>query len=340
MFLDILRAPDPAQVDHLQYLYMSLGNVCNAACTYCDVHDSPPPAREFGAPELRTMLIAARRLGCRTVHFLGGGEPLVAPQFPAAIAACGELDLGVVVTTNGSHLARRLVPALDRVTVEAVIVSLDSHVAAIHDEVRGIRRLWSLAVDGIRACRAAAAPPRIVLNHVVTRANIDELAAFVAFAGSIGADAVNLIAVKDRGLLQASPEQRRRLATRLGELRALGAAHGVRLLCLDEDVAGWSAPRGAPAPRDYRCVFPRYAAYVDCATGDVFPCDCTVHRSPRSTFELGNVWTRPLDEIWNDEPIKRIRGVLETSCDPGCKRDCDWNNMRTNARLTGAPEDR
>jgi MoaA/NifB/PqqE/SkfB family radical SAM enzyme len=243
----------------------------------------------------------------------------------------------VVITTNGSHLARRLVPLLDRVTVEAILVSLDSHTPAVHDEVRGLRQLWSLSVAGIAACRAAAAPPRVVLNHVLTRHNMAELPAFIRFAGEIGAHAVNLIAVKDRLTLQASLEQRQDLASRVAELRAVAAAAGVALLFRDDDVAAWSAPRGAGPEQEYRCVFPRFAAYIDLATGGVFPCDCTVHRVPRSTFELGDIWSQTLDEIWHGEPMRRIRGVLETRCDPGCKRDCDWNNRRTNAHLLALP---
>lgn len=334
MFLDVISVPDHRRMDQLQYLYISLGNLCNASCAYCDVHESPPAVRPYGKPELRQLFTSAVRLGCRTVHFLGGGEPLIAPQLPAALELCGELGLGVVVTTNGSHIARRLVPWLDRVTVEAVIVSLDSDAPRIHDEIRGIPRLWSLAVAGVRDCRAATSPPKIIVNHVLTRNNIAGLPGFIAFAGSIGADAINLIAVKDRRLLRASVEQLRALARDLAGMRELAASVGTRLLCLDQDVAVWSARGGAPVDREYLCMFPRFAVYIDLATGGVFPCDCTVHRAPRSTFDLGDIWSQSLDDIWNGEPMRRIRGVLETSCDPGCKRECDWNNMRTNAYFT------
>jgi MoaA/NifB/PqqE/SkfB family radical SAM enzyme len=333
MFLDVISTPEIGRLDRLQYLYVSLGNLCNARCVYCDVHDSAPPVRPYGAHELRTLLTSAKQLGCTTVHFMGGGEPLLAPQFPAAMELCGELALRVVLTSNGSHLARRLVPMLGRASVEAIIISLDSHVAEVHDDVRGLRSSWSLAVDGLRACRAVADPPKIILNHVVTHRNADHLAAFLSFAGSVGANAVNLIPVKDRLQLQASIAQRRDVAHRLTELRALAQALQIHLLCLDEDVAAWTAPLGSSAARDYRCMFPRVAAYVDLATGGVFPCDCTVHRTPRSTFDLGDIWSQSLAEIWHGEPMRRIRGVLESSCDPGCKRDCDWNNMRTNAQL-------
>jgi MoaA/NifB/PqqE/SkfB family radical SAM enzyme len=333
MFRGIVEIPRSDPAGALHYLYVSLSNICNARCTYCDVHDAPPPSRTYGAPEFRSLFGDAKAMGCQTVHFMGGGEPLVAPQFAAAIEACAEHNLRVVMTTNGSHLTRRLDTVLRKVHVEAIIVSLDSHQAAVHDEVRKLRNLWNLAVEGIRASKALSPAPKIVLNHVLTRTNLEHLPDFIAFASSIGANAVNLIAVKDRPDMQASAAQRIALARGLDELRRTAAGLGLDLLCRTEDVGVWSKPQDQQLEHEYRCLFPRYALYIDFPTGAVFPCDCTVHRNPQSTFELGNVWKQPLAEIWQGEPVRKIREVLESPCDPGCKRDCDWNNMRTNEFL-------
>lgn len=317
----------------LQYLYVSLSNVCNARCPYCDVHQAPAPTRTFGRSALESLFGEARALGCRTIHLLGGGEPLIDPHFPAAVEVCTGLGLDLVITTNGSHLTSRT-PLLRNASLKAVLLSLDSHVPEIHDLVRGIPGLWRRAAEGVAACRRELPHVKLVLNHVVTRNNIRALEDFLQVAQSLSADAVNLIPVKDSPVLEASADQKSDLDGRMLRLQTSARQHGIDLLLDLEDASAWAEPRGCSSPaREYRCVFPEHALYVDFATGDVFPCDCTVHRKPEERFRTGNIWGQPLSDIWNGEPIRELRTILRSPCDPGCKTDCDWNNRRTNRRL-------
>lgn len=263
---------------------------------------------------------------------MGGGEPLIDPSFSWAIEACAAHDVAVVITTNGSHLASRIERDLHRVRLEGLAVSLDSHDPAIHDAVRGVPDLWARARAGIDASRALDPAPWVVLNHVLTRHNIDgpALEGFVRFAGEIGARAINPIPVKDRPGLSASATQAAALARALPGLRGLAAEHDVEWLCGDAEVQAWA---DAHHTGHFDCTFPQHALYLDLPSGGVFPCDCTVHRRPRELFELGDLWTQSLAEIWRGAPIERLRRRLCSPSDPGCKGDCDWNNIRTNARL-------
>ena len=53
------------------------------------------------------------------------------------------------------------------------------------------------------------------------------------------------------------------------------------------------------------CFFPSYSVYIDCPTGNVFPCDCTVHRKDEN-YCLGNIYEKSLQVIWKDKKIKDI----------------------------------
>ncbi|HEX3479152.1 MAG TPA: radical SAM protein [Kofleriaceae bacterium] len=318
----------------LQYLYVSLSNLCNAHCSYCDVHSEPPPVRAAGEPDLRRLFGEAQELGCRLVHFLGGGEPLIAETFPIAARVCRELGLGVVITTNGSHLERAVERDLSGVALRTVIVSLDSHLAARHDQVRGLRRLHDRALAGIAMCRRSHPDATVVINHVVTCDNVDQLEPMFERCAEIGACAINLIPVKDRPGAEMSGDRKLALATDMPRLRRIAEDLDLKVLCSDRDVADFARrSQGQPVLREYRCVYPRYALYVDLPTGKVHPCDCTVHRRPASTFELGDVWSQPLAEIWAGEPTRSLRDILISPRDPGCKRDCDWANMQANTML-------
>lgn len=339
MFLDIVDQPQAYIEQKLSYLYVSLSNICNAYCHYCDVHDSPKDRLRWDAARYTDLFQQALDLGCRTVHFLGGGEPMAAPGFEQAVTAVGALGLPLVLTTNGSLLEKRLRGALGKNPVAAVLVSLDSHRSEEHDRVRGFRGLLQRATAGMAALRRVHPQAKLVVNHVVTGDNYRDLSSMLDFCAAHRVDALNLIPVKDHGELAIPPEHRTAWVTHLPGLRAEAADRGILLLFDQSDAVAWDRMAGGKDPgKTYRCVFPEHALYVDCPTGDVFPCDCTVHRNPLETFVLGNVAEHRLAEIWHGEAVQNLRRVLQSPCDPGCKVDCDWNNKRTNGRLLALAE--
>lgn len=334
MFLGYIRALQDVEPGKLSYLYVSLSNLCNAKCLYCDVHDSPADRLPWTRERLHTVFSEAVKMGCQTIHFLGGGEPLVAPTIKLALSVCAELDLRVVITTNGSHLKKRFEHGLMDVDLEAVLVSLDSHLPQQHDQIRRFRGLWQRAVLGMEAVKQANPQTAIILNHVLTAENAPHLPTFIEFAAEYNAQAINLIPVKDCEALETNVAQRSSFMSLLSQHRQYARTFGIELLYNQEDADEWhNQALGQASQKTYRCVFPEHALYLDCPTGDVFPCDCTVHREPHSTFVLGNIFEQTLEEIWSASPISKLRQQLRSPCDPGCKRDCDWNNMRTNEFL-------
>lgn len=318
----------------LGLLYASLTNVCNARCSYCDVHETLPRRGAHGPHEIAEVLSDARGLGCSVVHFMGGGEPLVSRDFLPAVDACNALGMAIALTTNGFHLADRVAAMSPTTDIRSVLVSIDSHVAAEHDAVRRVPGLWQRAVDGLRALDDRFPGARRVLNHVVSRDNIDQSAAFIRWAATIGADAVNWIPVKDHPELSPTDAQVATFAHDGAALRAMAADLGIMLLNDEQDARTWASTRTeSPDVVEYRCLFPEHAMYVDFPTGAVFPCDCTVHRKPEERFALGNVWEGGLTAAWHGKAIADLRRVLASPCDPGCKADCDWNNRRSNRVL-------
>jgi MoaA/NifB/PqqE/SkfB family radical SAM enzyme len=175
---------------------------------------------------------------------------------------------------------------------------------------------------------------RVVFNHVLTAANIDDIAAYVHWGSTAGAHAINIIPVKDTPALAATSAQASRFAAEQDALRATARERGVELLYHKADALGWAAEvSGHPEMSEYRCVFPKHALYLDLPTGGIFPCDCTVHRKPAARFYLGNLWKDGLTATWRGRPITEMREILASPCDPGCKSKCDWNNRRSNRVL-------
>lgn len=318
----------------LRQIYVSLSNVCNARCGYCDVHETTPRRGDFTPEDLARVLGEARTLGCAIVHFMGGGEPLISRDFLPAATVCADLGMGIAITTNGSHLKQRVTALPEDTPVRLVLLSIDSHLPEQHDTIRRIPGLLRRAVEGAAECRRRFPDARVVLNHVLTTDNVDVLEDFVRWAGEIDAHAVNIIPVKDMPALEASAAQAAALAHRQTALHDLAAEAGVDLLFDPQDLAGWAIGRaGGVVGDEYRCVFPQHALYLDLPSGGIFPCDCTVHRKPEERFLLGDLWTTGLEAAWRGEQIAALREVLASPCDPGCKAQCDWNNRRSNRVL-------
>jgi MoaA/NifB/PqqE/SkfB family radical SAM enzyme len=322
----------------LEYLYISLSNICDARCVYCDVHETQEKFRRFETGFFDDLIAQAKDLGTQRVHFLGGGEPLIDPNFSTAAKAVRQHDMAFVITTNGSKLVERLETDLNGARIGTLVVSLDSHLAQAHDDIRGRAGLFDKACAGIRACLDTHPEARIVLNHVVTELNAGQVPAFLRFARDIGAAAVNLIPVKDSEMLFVSEASRIDLKGILSK-SALNEATLPTLLFDQEELLEWVArSSGDRTGQQYRCHFPKTALYLDLATGQAYPCDCTVHRLPEERFQLGNIFEQTLRSIWEGQQIRSLRAVLESPQDPGCKIDCDWNNIRTNRRLARLAE--
>ena len=114
----------------------------------------------------RLLRVAVIRLGVTSVRFTGG-EPLVARNLEAAIAAAAALRPRpeVALTTNGTGLARRAA-ALKAIGLDRVNVSLDTVDAARFTAITRRDRLADV-LDGLAAAAAAGLAP-VKVNAVLS----------------------------------------------------------------------------------------------------------------------------------------------------------------------------
>ena len=73
-----------------------------------------------------------------------------------------------------------------------------------------------------------------------------------------------------------------------------------------------------------RCFFANYSAFVDCPTGLVYPCDCSIHRD-RLLYCLGDLHKNSFKDIWYSK--KRNKLLLDLNNGKlNCKAKCDESN--------------
>ena len=87
----------------LKRVYLEITNVCNLACTFC-----PGTTREkrFMSEELFTALVKKLRGQTQYLYFHLMGEPLLHPSLGRFLAIAHEQGFRVILTTNGTLLAK------------------------------------------------------------------------------------------------------------------------------------------------------------------------------------------------------------------------------------------
>ena len=165
-------------------LTWELTYACNLACVHCLSSSGRRDPLELSPAEARQIVDELAAMKVFYVN-IGGGEPMLRPDFFDLVGYAVENKVGVKFSTNGTRLtaerARRLA-GMDYVDVQ---ISIDGALASTNDAVRGEGSFAAArtAMDNL----AAANFGQFKISVVVTRENVTQLDEFAAIAESYGA---------------------------------------------------------------------------------------------------------------------------------------------------------
>jgi len=340
-------------------LNLNLTRRCNLRCRMCIQH-----RHSQGAPGALSWYDHQQELPLsHWLHFLDqfgflsprlyvtGGEPLLYPQFEDFVAEAKKRRHVMHLQTNGLRLGR-VADLLVETGVEFVTVSLDGP-PEVNDHIRGRTGAFRQAQEGARALverrRQRRRPgPILIVNCVISQANLDVLDEMVPVALEIGADFLQIqhtifltpevvahhnhllspefAACRGFALLPPSipvgeyyeseigPEDLPRLRASLARVRRRAAGR-LKLICFP------------PLPEElltsyYLDLHHRFPPICDYPwkTLRVLP-DGTV--SPCLHVMAGNITRDSLEEIWNGPGLRNFRKVIAQGLFPGCARCCN-----------------
>jgi len=250
---------------------------CNLACIHCLSSSGRRDPRELTTAEARRVIDELHDLQVFYVN-IGGGEPMIRPDFFELVEHAVERRVGVKFSTNGTRMtpaAAERVAAMDYVDVQ---ISIDGVDAETNDRVRGPgsyaaarQAMDDLAEAGMRGFK---------ISVVVTRENADTLDGFEALAAEYGAE-LRLTRLRPSGrgadtwhLLYPTQEQQVRL------YHWLRARPGV----LTGDSFFHLSALGEPLPGLNLCGAGRVVCLID-PVGDVYACPFVLHEQ----FRAGSV---------------------------------------------------
>ena len=181
------------------FLSLPASDICNYRCRHCHIwrHELPPDAM---SRQRRIEIIEefSRLNRAGSVVLPGGEVTLDWEELFAIAAACRGAGLPCMIMTNGSRIDT---PEVARDLVESGVtfaaVSLDSHLAEIHNMTRGLPEAFAETTRAIRLLAEARdrwAPEsfRLCVTGVLFKENLPLFPDFVAFCRELGTQHVDL----------------------------------------------------------------------------------------------------------------------------------------------------
>lgn len=314
----------------------SVTEQCNLRCEHCITH--APEKTKSGSARTMTPAVLdalAKDFGLADYFaFVHGGESLTAPIFfdvlDAIKAERGNEPYVVHLLTNGVMLDLKTAEKLARRGVSSISISLDGATAVTNDAIRTGGRFLDVRENLRRLIRwrtTEGIDLRVGVSTVVLQQNIHELSDIVDLGADLGVDWMKL----EEGVPATSFAKRSLLAMTEKNVRAeieralqRGRARGLVMVdhtierniwrCrLDEDEEGrrfLEADETANRAMIHPCRTPWETVCVE-PNGDI---------RVRDFFGpiLGNVTSKPLADLWNEQPARDLRrdASLSRLCAP------------------------
>jgi MoaA/NifB/PqqE/SkfB family radical SAM enzyme len=243
-------------------VYFSVTNRCHLNCWYCS---NPGGSREDLSFETLSGAIGqAQDLGAACIGFTGG-EPLLRRDLERLIAGADDRSYKLLFT-SGHGLDEARAASLKKAGLTAVVVSLDSHIAAEHNANRNSSTAHAEAVAALKNSIAAGlytAISMVITKDILYSGRIYD---FVKFAGGLGVHEIRILRPKPCGKV---------IKGNFELLEEQDVAKFVELqyeINRDPDLPVIMALPHIGTINNFGCSAGRTHVYVS-ADGDVCPCD-------------------------------------------------------------------
>lgn len=273
---------------------------CNLNCIYCDRQDylqdlkekKKHPLEELTIDERKSIILEAKKLGCKTIEIPGAGEPLLDPHFWESIEFIREQDITPVVYTNGTLINRKIAHRLKSLGVSIVLKfnSLNHFTQDLLVGKNGYgeqveKVLYLLMDEGFNK----TTPTSLGVDIVITPINKKEIFPLFRFcrknnifpfcASLIphGRAVKNNLAISKKEMLEIYKKARQI------DKKEFGIKYRIQL----------------PVIGGYVCRQINVGVFVNCL-GKVYECN-------GMSYYLGNIREKALIEIWNSAFAREIR---------------------------------
>ncbi len=311
-FLDVESTePFTHHVSAPMRMDLALTFTCQNNCVHCYA-GGPHKTDELTTEQWNRVIDRLHDIGVFIVTFTGG-EPTLREDLPDLLQYAQNKGVVTGLVTNGRRLKdKNYVRTLEKVGLDFVQVTLESHRSEVHDLMTGTKGSWKETVAGIKN----VIPTRIYVttNTTLSKHNAEDFLETVNFIKQLGVAGFGCNSLIYSGKAQeigdkfaVSIETLKKLLPQVHEkANQLGLKfqwYTPTQYCLFDPVSLGLGVKACTASLVNMCVGPN---------GDVYPC--------QSYFEsLGNILKDDWRKIWNNPLAVSIR--KREYVEPKCK-DC------------------
>jgi len=290
---------------------MALTFRCQNNCVHCYA-GGPHETEELTTQQWKTVIDLLHQIGVFILTFTGG-EPTLRDDLPDLLLYAQNKGIVTGLITNGRRLKDKDdAKTLEKVGLDFVQVTLESHEAKIHDLMTGTKGSWKETVAGIKN----VIPTQIyaTTNTTLSQYNASNFLETVDFIKELGVAAfgcnsliysgkANSISDKFAVPIETLKELLPKVHEKANQLGLKFLWYTPTQYCRFDPVSLGLGVKSCTAAMINMCAGPK---------GDVYPC--------QSYFEsLGNILKDPWPKIWNHPLATKIRN--REYIVPKCK-DC------------------
>ena len=309
--------------------------------------------RELSTIEIKRLFEDVTELGARYLC-LSGGEPTLRSDIFEIIQSAKEKGLQVELITNGTLVNQNFAEKLVTSGLDILTFSLDSAESYPHDFIRGVKGSWIKTVEGIKYTNYARIKlkrnmPKISIDYVVTRLNVDQIVKVVNLKCELGFDKIHFLPViqktaRAKNLLLGYHELEK-LCSILPQIKnqmkmnelPIDSLITLAYICRFRE-ATVRGEYALPLRSEIICTQPWYMATID-PFGNVYPCcyACTFQNMPdeyaiystiEQKFNMGNIKNETFKDIWDGPKFRSFRMKCKTPLAFNFCKICNYNPER------------
>lgn len=334
-----------------EYLILGVNNVCNLHCKMCDVGTENVEtnfaqnlvgSHPINMPiELFKQIVDEAAQDFPNVKIgYAFTEPLVYPHLKESLIYAKQKGIKTTVTTNALNLKRKAEDLIEG-GVEELFISLDG-LEKTHNYIRGNNKSFQKAIEGIEYLQSFENAPDISIFCVITEWNFTELKQFTDYFAHLPvkhvgfmhqnfitrdvADGHNSLYGSLYRATHSNIEETdfakidlRRLDQEINEIKnqnyLFKTSFSPEIKGLENLHTYYHQPE-VKLGKTCNDVFTNVMIKSD---GSIIPSHGRCYN-----FSMGNIYDKPLKEIWNDSPYAKFRNELTKAGGlfPACNRCC------------------
>jgi GeoRSP system radical SAM/SPASM protein len=287
----------------------AINNNCNFSCRHCYSRSDTSAEMEGGT--LLACLGKVARAGVMSVNF-GGGEPLLRQDLLSIASFAVRSGMRVSMNSNGYLIDGKKAAELKEAGFNKVGISIDSHLAVVHDDFRGVPGSHQRAVNALASLQEAGIKTSI--STVICKLNHRDVVQLIELAESLEVEQLNFHNFKCSGLGYANRDE---LDLTPGEWQSFYVQaieekqQGRRLdISLDDPIIA-SLGMGISNNMVKGSVCGKLSLNIK-SNGDITPCGFI-------PIVIGNIVSDDLLDLWKTSPVlEKLRNKTATGKCTGC----------------------